>query len=175
MAGLVADYGGESEDESCTESSSENKTEEKDDQKYPIKTHDYQEKLPLPDMLKNTPKLTSSPTKLNTASVFFNPFKVKDEEKLEILEKHVKLSEGNNYDSYRDMSKFQRSENTRRFFKQKNSNSKWERNKENDHFKPTTMVKRKRRVGVNDSLIPPKKALEAYKKQRTEEALSHLT
>ena len=168
MAGLVADYNSDSEDENSGNSSSESDNTSSDEQEHDIKISEPQEKLSLPDILNEKPSEFSSVKMDNhSASVFFNPFKAKEDEKLAILERHVKLTERKD-ETKREKTKFRRSKNAQKFPRRQNDNR---QNDDDDScFNPKTFEKRKRRVGVGDSLIPPKKALQAYEKQRREEA-----
>ena len=163
MAGLVADYNSsDSEDENSGDSSSKSDNTSSDEQEHDIKIDEPQEKLPLPDILNEKPSEFSSVKMDNhSASVFFNPFKAKDEEKLAILERHVKLTERKD-ETKKEKTKFRRSKNAQKFPRQNDD--------DDSCFNPKTFEKRKRKVGVGDSLIPPKKALQAYEKQRREDA-----
>ena len=176
MAGLVADYNSESEDENSSDSSAESDNTSNDEQEGNVKIENVQEKLPLPNILSEKPeqfRTEFGPAKIGdgSASVFFNPFKAKENEKLAILERHVKLTERKD-ETKAEKTKFRRSKNAQKFSKRQKFNN---QNKQDDNddrgvnFK--TVEKRKRRVGVNDSLIPPKKALQAYERQRQEEGL----
>jgi hypothetical protein len=174
MAGLVADYNSESEDESSGDSSSESDGTSSDEQEHDIKIDKAQEKLPLPDILSEKPQ--NSRTEFgsvkmddHSASVFFNPFKAKEDEKLAILERHVKLTERKD-ETKAEKPKFRRSKNAQKFPRRQHFNGQNQRNDDDDSgFNQKTFEKRKRRVGVNDSLIPPKKAMQAYEKQRRDE------
>ncbi len=175
MAGLVADYNSESEDENSSDSSSESDNTSSDEQEHDIKMDKAQEKLPLPDILSENPqnsRIEFGSVKIDdhSASVFFNPFKAKEDEKLAILERHVKLTERKD-ETKTEKRKFRRSKNAQKIpRRQNNLNGQNQRNDDDDSgFNLKTFEKRKRRVGVSDSLIPPKKALQAYEKQRREE------
>ena len=174
MAGLVADYNSDSEDETTGDSSSESGDTSSGEQDHDLNVNKGQEKLPLPDILSEKPRQVSrndigASNKIdgNFASVFFNPFKAKEDEKLAILERHVKLTERKD-ETKPEKTKFRRSKNAQKFPRQ-NFKAQNERNDDDDSgFNSKTFEKRKRRVGLSDSLIPPKKALQAYEKQKRE-------
>jgi hypothetical protein len=170
MAGLVADYNSDSEDENTGDSSSESDDTSSEDEEPEEEINEPQEKLPLPDILNEkaqNSELNSLKIADHSASVFFNPFKAKEDEKLAILERHVKLTERKD-ETKKEKAKFRRSKNAQKFPRRQNHN---EQNGGDDSgFNAKAFEKRKRRVGVGDSLIPPKKALRAYEKQRRDEA-----
>ncbi|XP_028401004.1 uncharacterized protein LOC114524088 [Dendronephthya gigantea] len=174
MAALnaLADYSSENSDGNSSESSSESEETDGEEQGNDTKIDVAQEKLPLPDILNENPQQKRSEfasVKMDdhSASVFFNPFKAKEDEKLAILERHVKLTERKD-DTKGEKAKFRRSKNAHKVPKRQNFHGQDQRNDNDDGFK--AFQKRKRRVGVNDSLIPPKRALQAYEKQRRDEA-----
>lgn len=175
MAGLVADYNSESEDQNTSGSSSESSNTSSDEQEHDLNIDNIQEKLPLPDILSEEPRQKSlndiGAVKMddNSASVFFNPFKAKENEKLAILERHVKLTERKD-ETKAEKTKFRRSKNAQKFPRQ-NLKGQHERNDDDDRaFNSKTFEKHKRRVGLSDSLIPHKKALQAYEKQKQDGA-----
>lgn len=172
MAGLVPDYNSDSEGNSSNSSSEHEETNSEEDDHD---TETVEEKLPLPDILndKSPAKLFGSVNKpkmdnrINSASVFFNPFKAKEDEKFAILEKHVKLTERKD-ETTQAKTKFRRSKNAQTISRRKNLGGQNNQNNDDDNrgINQMTLEKRKRRAGVSDSLIPPKKALQAYEKQR---------
>lgn len=170
MAALnaLADYSSENSDKNSSDSSSESDETDGEEEENDKKIDVEQEKLPLPDILSEKPQQSRSESAYvkmddNSASAFFNPFKAKEDEKLAILERHVKLTERKD-DTKGEKAKFRRSKNVQTVSMRRNFHGQNQRNDNDDEFK--TFQKRKRRVGVNDSLIPPKKALQAYEKQR---------
>ena len=168
MAGLVADYDSESEGQNTSDSSSESGNTSSDEQEHDVNVDNVQEKLPLPDILSEEPRQCRNDigaVKMddNSASAFFNPFKAKEDEKLAILERHVKLTERKD-ETRTEKTKFRRSKNAQKFPRQN------ERHDDDSAFNSKTFEKRKRRVGLSDSLIPHKKALQAYEKQKRDGA-----
>lgn len=167
LAGLVADYHSNSSSETGSETSSDCDESDSEEPKCPLTDDKESEKLPLPDILSNdllsSSKVSSvgGTEETRNCSVFFNPFKAKEDAKLAILEKHVKLSERQD-ESRTEKGKF-RKKNKRRQEPQDNNNK--SRTEDGEGFKTLG----KRRIGVSNSLVPPKKAMKAYERQRREE------
>ena len=167
MAGLVADYNSESEDENSSSSSAESEDTHSEEHENDVTIDKTQEKLPLPDILNEKSHSlrteigpVMNDTNSSSSSVFFNPFKAKEEEKLAILEKHVKLTDQKDQ-TKTEKTKFRR---PKRVQSRQNFDSR-KGNEDDDGFKTFG----KRRIGLSDSLVPPKKALQAYEKQRRDE------
>lgn len=129
-----------------------------------------------------------------TSSVFFNPFLAEEKKKLSVLEKHVQLSEGKSEEdkqkSKKICFKFQKGRcrlndkckfshdlvatGTPSFETEKprepslapsvsTSGTRYEPDEEEEAWE---QKKKKRKPGVTDSLVPPKRAMAAYEKQR---------
>lgn len=129
-----------------------------------------------------------------TSSVFFNPFLAEEKKKLSVLEKHVQLSESKTEEDNKRKKqicfKFQKGRcrlgdkckfshglatdvpssepekpkelNIAPSFS--NTAAGYEPDEDEESWEP--QKKKKRKAGVTDSLIPPKLAMAAYKKQR---------
>jgi hypothetical protein len=132
-------------------------------------------------------------------SIFYNPFKAEEKKKLDVLEKHVQLSRNvpaSSTNKKRVCYKFQKGKcrfgDTCRFAHNTHIIKTDTMNHSTDDTKTpevtTTINKtdtsydpdmdedqweitkpKKRRVGVSDTLIPPKKAMKAYEQQKTKE------
>ena len=129
-----------------------------------------------------------------TSSVFFNPFLAEEKKKLSVLEKHVQLSEGKSdedkHKSKKICFKFQKGRcrvgdrckfshgmaesgatNTETEKPREpslapsisTSGTRYEPGEEEESWEPK---KKKKKPGVTDSLVPPKRAMVAYEKQR---------
>ena len=130
----------------------------------------------------------------HTSSVFFNPFLAEEKKKLSVLEKHVQLSEGKSekdeQKSKKICFKFQKgrcrlgdrckfshgmadtgasiseTENPREPSLTPSistTGTRYEPDEEEERWEPT---KKKRKPGVTNSLVPPKRAMAAFEKQR---------
>lgn len=144
------------------------------------------------DSVSNTKELNQRT--YQTSSVFFNPFLAEEQKKLSVLEKHVQLSEGKSeedkHKSKKICFKFQKGRcrlGDRCKFSHdlvvtgtpsskpekprepslvpsvSNSGTRYEPDEEEEAWE---QKKKKRKPGVNDSLVPPKRAMAAYEKQR---------
>ena len=164
MAALVADYNSTSSGETESESSSENDETDNEYSDRASEDEEETEKLPLPDILNDgspaSGKYGHDGGEHNrSCSVFFNPFKAKEDAKLAILEKHVKLSEPRN-ENETERKKFRKKKKGQRRQVVETNNA-----DDIDSFRRLG----KRRIGVTDSIIPPKKSLKAYERQRHQE------
>ena len=129
-----------------------------------------------------------------TSSVFFNPFLAEEKKKLSVLEKHVQLSEGKSeedkHKSKKICFKFQkgrcrlgdRCKFSHGLAANELPNSEPEKPREpslapsisttGTRYEPDEeeeaweQKKKKRKSGVTDCLVPPKRAMAAYEKQR---------
>ena len=131
-----------------------------------------------------------------TSSVFFNPFLAEEKKKLSVLEKHVQLSEGKSekdeQKSKKICFKFQKGRcrmgDRCKFLHGIDSGSvnpgaekprepslaatistagtRYEPDEGEERWEPS---KKKRKSGVTDSLVPPKRALAAFEKQRRDD------
>lgn len=162
MEGLVADYNSGNSSDGGSESSSESGKRDSEEHYSAQVDENETTKLPLPHILSDGSQRSDKfPEDEDTRnlSVFFNPFKADEDAKLAILEKHVKLSECLD-ESKTEKEKFRKKKNGQRH--QNNGRSIEE---DVDGFKTLG----KRRIGVTNSLVPPKKSLKAYERQRQEE------
>ena len=155
--------------------------------------------LPTLDFSKNSPSTTKELNQrtYQTSSIFFNPFLAEEKKKLSVLEKHVQLSDSKPEEENRRKKqicfKFQKGR-CRLGDKCKFShgvaaetpNSEPEKPKEpslvpslsnaapsyepdEDEESWELKKKKKRKPGVTDSLVPPKRSMAAYEKQRINE------
>lgn len=160
MAALVADYNSTSSGETESQSSSENDETDNEYSDRASADEKETEKLPLPDILNDGSSASGNGHDANrSCSVFFNPFKAKEDAKLAILEKHVKLSEPRN-ESETERKKFRKKKKGQRRQVVDTNNA-----DDIDSFRTLG----KRRIGVTDSVVPPKKSLKAYERQRQQE------
>lgn len=147
------------------------------------------------DSASNTKELNQRA--FQTSSVFFNPFLAEEKKKLSVLEKHVQLSEGKSeedkHKSKKICFKFQKGRcklGDRCKFSHgmadtgamnsetekprepslapsiSTSGARYEPDEEEESWE---LKKKKRKSGVTDSLVPPKRAMSAYEKQRLNE------
>ena len=144
------------------------------------------------DSVPNTKELNQRA--YQTSSVFFNPFLAEEKKKLSVLEKHVQLSESkseeDNHKSKKICFKFQkgqcrlgdRCKFSHGLVANELPNSEPEKPREpslapsisttGTRYEPDEeeeaweQKKKKRKSGVTDSLVPPKRAMAAYEKQR---------
>ncbi|XP_031549818.1 uncharacterized protein LOC116287292 [Actinia tenebrosa] len=132
------------------------------------------------------------------SSIFYNPFKAEEKRKLDVLEKHVHLTKSvpSSKNNKRICYKFQKGKcrfgDNCRFAHATNIIKPEAVNEDNDakkvagddvHINRTEIPynpendgdeweeakPKKRRVGVTDSLVPPKKAMKAYEQQKSRE------
>ncbi|XP_022790641.1 uncharacterized protein LOC111330108 isoform X1 [Stylophora pistillata] len=131
-----------------------------------------------------------------TSSVFFNPFLAEEKKRLSVLEKHVQLSEGKSekdeQKSKKICFKFQKGRcrmGDRCKFSHgigsgslnpeteqprepslaatiSTTETRYEPDEDEERWEPT---KKKRKSGVTDSLIPPKRALASFEKQKRDD------
>lgn len=131
-------------------------------------------------------------------SIFYNPFKAEEKRKLDVLEKHVQLTKSvpSSNNKKRICFKFQKGKcrfgDNCRFAHATNiikpetitqNNDATKAPGEDSHISRTEIPynpeneedvweeakPKKRRVGVTDSLVPPKKAMKAYEQQKSKE------
>jgi len=152
--------------------------------------------LPTLDLSKTTPSGTKELNQrtYQTSSVFFNPFLAEEKKKLSVLEKHVQLTESkpeeDNKRKKQICFKFQKGRcrlgdkckfshgmatGTPAFESEKprdpsvapshtNVATSYEPDEDEESWE--LKKKKKRKPGVTDSLVPPKRAMAAYEKQR---------
>ena len=155
--------------------------------------------LPTLDFSKNSPSTTKELNQrtYQTSSIFFNPFLAEEKKKLSVLEKHVQLSDSKPEEENRRKKqicfKFQKGRcrlgDKCKFshgMAAETSNSEPEKPKEpslvpslsnaatsyepdEDEESWELKKKKKRKPGVTDSLVPPKRSMAAYEKQRINE------
>lgn len=132
-----------------------------------------------------------------TSSVFFNPYLAEEKKKLSVLEKHVQLSESKTEEDNKRKKqicfKFQKGRcrlgdkcKFSHVLATDNSSSEHGKTKElsivpslsnaatsyepdEDEESWDLQKKKKRKTGVTDSLVPPKRAMAAYEKQRLDD------
>lgn len=147
------------------------------------------------DSASNTKELNQRA--FQTSSVFFNPFLAEEKKKLSVLEKHVQLSEGKSEEDKHKWKKicfkFQkgrcrlgdRCKFSHGMADTGATNSETEKPREpslapsistsgaryepDEEEESWELKKKKRKSGVTDSLVPPKRAMAAYEKQRLNE------
>ena len=175
--------------EGCSTNSGSNKNTDNDQMPLPLPLPKLDLKT---DSAPNTKELNQRT--YQTSSVFFNPFLAEEKKKLSVLEKHVQLSEGkteeDKHKSKKICFKFQRGRcrlSDRCKFSHdleatgtpssepekprepglapsiSTSGTRYEPDEEEEAWE---QKKKKRKSGVTDSLIPPKRAMAAYEKQR---------
>lgn len=158
-------------------------------------TEENNEKLNLPSPILEASSTANSSRTFQQSSVFYNPFKAEEKKKLDVLEKHVQLSSvapPPTKDKKRICYKFQKGKcrfgDKCRFAHSTNptkttatnqlaDNSNEAEatshiNKQQTSYEPDNEDEdidnkpKKRRVGVSDSLVPPKRAMKAFEKQK---------
>lgn len=163
--------------EGSSSSSSESEEDAEEDLKDAEKVNDSVEysrnntKLDLPcPLLESNASLSKD---CQQSSVFYNPFKAEEKKKLDVLEKHVQLSNApppSKKTNTRICYKFQRGKcrfgDKCRFAhvvnrKATSSDNIIDPDKSNEEVTNDNKPK-KRKVGVSDSLIPPKRAMKAF-------------
>lgn len=199
LLGLVPDYCSDSSSSSESDQDDKNVDDERGDAgncKYvdskPEEPQNNQIPLPLPtiDLAEISTLSTKdlNPRTCQTSSVFFNPYLAAEKQRLSVLEKHVHLSESKTEDarSKQVCFKFQKGRcrlgDKCKFFhglinvpnaelgiapNLTNAATNYEPDKDEDSWEPQR--RKKRKTGISDSLVPPKRAMQAYEKQRESE------
>ncbi|EDO32026.1 predicted protein [Nematostella vectensis] len=198
LLGLVPDYGDDSSSSDSENDEEQTPSTVNQNTSSSCLNSEVETPLPLPEL--DVGKKTSSlPSELKSrafesSSVFYNPYLVKEKERLSVLEKHVQLSEQapTLKGKKRVCWKFQKGkcrfgEKCKFVHNTIPVGATSANEPDSETAAPHTSVRtlrytpneeetqweekksKKRRVGVTDSLVPPKRAVKAYEQQKVRE------
>lgn len=194
-------------DDSSSSSSDSDENQEKDvcssttQSSVSQDTHKNSETLSLPSPILDVNSTACSSRTYQQSSVFYNPFKAEEKKKLDVLEKHVQLSNTAPFqmkNNKRVCYKFQKGKcrygdkcrfahSTDKFTTKTGLTNNKKFTDDSDTIEGISHInqqqtsydeavneddsninsnRKKRRVGVSDSLIPPKRAMKAFEKQK---------